>query len=436
MQRIKSSQIMDENSMYKLRIADQLLLEQLEAAGAVLIQGPKWCGKTTTAAQAAKSVLYMDWPRELEKNLFLAEENPEALLEGDVPRLIDEWQLAPQLWDAARFMVDRRGKPGQFIFTGSAVPADKSKIHHTGTGRFAWLTMRPMSLWESGESNGKVSLLRLFAGQRDVAIAPDHSLSDLSFMVCRGGWPSSLNMKRTAALRQAQNYMNAVCESDISRVDNTVRDATFARRLLRSYARHQGAQVPISTIYADLASSKEGSMSEETISSYITALKKIFVVEDMPAWSPNLRSKTAIRTSETRYFVDPSVATAALGIGPKDLENDLNTFGLMFETMAVRDLRVYAEALDGNVFHYRDKNGLECDAVIHLHNGSYGLVEIKLGGSKLEEEGAKTLKELAKKIDTTRMKEPSFLMVLTGLGSYAYQRKDGVMVVPIGCLKN
>ena len=422
--------------MYKLRIADQLLLEQLEAAGAVLIQGPKWCGKTTTAAQAAKSVLYMDWPRELEKNLFLAEENPEALLEGEVPRLIDEWQLAPQLWDAARFTVDRRGKPGQFIFTGSAVPADKSKIHHTGTGRFAWLTMRPMSLWESGESNGKVSLLRLFAGQRDVAIAPDHSLSDLSFMVCRGGWPSSLNMKRTAALRQAQNYVNAVCESDISRVDNTVRDATFARRLLRSYARHQGAQVPISTIYADLASSKEGSMSEETISSYITALKKIFVVEDMPAWSPNLRSKTAIRTSETRYFVDSSVATAALGMGPKDLENDLNTFGLMFETMAVRDLRVYAEALDGDVFHYRDKNGLECDAVIHLHNGSYGLVEIKLGGSKLEEEGAKTLKELAKKIDTVRMKEPSFLMVLTGLGSYAYQRKDGVMVVPIGCLKN
>ena len=427
---------MDENSMYKLRIADQLLLEQLEAAGAVLIQGPKWCGKTTTAAQAAKSVLYMDWPRELEKNLFLAEENPEALLEGDVPRLIDEWQLAPQLWDAARFTVDRRGKPGQFIFTGSAVPADKSKIHHTGTGRFAWLTMRPMSLWESGESNGKVSLLRLFAGQRDVAIAPDHSLSDLSFMVCRGGWPSSLNMKRTAALRQAQNYVNAVCESDISRVDNTVRDATFARRLLRSYARHQGAQVPISTIYADLASSKEGSMSEETISSYITALKKIFVVEDMPAWSPNLRSKTAIRTSETRYFVDSSVATAALGMGPKDLENDLNTFGLMFETMAVRDLRVYAEALDGDVFHYRDKNGLECDAVIHLHNGSYGLVEIKLGGSKLEEEGAKTLKELAKKIDTVRMKEPSFLMVLTGLGGYAYQRKDGVMVVPIGCLKD
>ncbi len=422
--------------MYKSRIADKLLLEQLEAAGSVLIQGPKWCGKTTTAAQAAKSVLYMDWPRELEKNLFLAEENPEALLEGEVPRLIDEWQLAPQLWDAARFVVDHRGKTGQFIFTGSAVPADKSKIHHTGTGRFAWLTMRPMSLWESGESNGKVSLLHLFAGQRDVAIAPDHSLSDLSFMVCRGGWPSSLNLKRQAALRQAQNYVNAVCESDISRVDNVLRDATFARRLLRSYARNQGGQVPISTIYADLASSKEGSLSEETISSYITALKKIFVVEDMPAWSPNLRSKTAIRTSDTRYFVDSSIATAALGVGPKDLENDLNTFGLMFETMAVRDLRVYAEALDGDVFHYRDKNGLECDAVIHLHNGSYGLVEIKLGGSKLEEEGASTLKELASKIDTTKMKEPSFLMVLTGLGSYAYQRKDGVLVVPIGCLKD
>lgn len=428
--------MMDHNLNYRRRIADRLLLEQLDAAGVVLIQGPKWCGKTTTAIQAAKSIKYMDWPRELEKNLFMAEENPEVLLEGEVPRLIDEWQLAPQLWDAARFTVDRRGKPGQFIFTGSAVPADKSKIHHSGTGRFAWLTMRPMSLWESGESNGSISLTNLFAKKISSAIAPDYSLDDLCYLICRGGWPSSLTMNRKASLRQAKNYISAVCESDISRVDDVKRDATFARRLLRSYARHQGSQVPISTIYTDLSSSEGISMSEDTISSYIAALKKIFVIEDMPAWNPNLRSKTAIRASDTRFFVDPSVATAALGLGPKDLQNDLNTLGLMFETLAIRDLRVYAESIDGEVFHYRDRNGLECDAVIHLHNGNYGLVEVKLGGSKLEEEGAENLKKLSRKIDTDKMNEPSFLMVLTGLGSYAYQREDGVLVVPIGCLKD
>ena len=412
------------------------MLEQLDAAGVVLIQGPKWCGKTTTATQAAKSIKYMDWPRELEKNLFMAEENPEVLLDGETPRLIDEWQLAPQLWDAARFTVDRRGKPGQFIFTGSAVPADKSKIHHSGTGRFAWLTMRPMSLWESGESNGTISLTNLFAKKFSSAIAPDYSLDDLCYMICRGGWPSSLAMNRKASLRQAKNYISAVCESDISRVDNVRRDASFARRLLRSYARNQGSQSPISTIHADLSSGEAISMSEDTISSYISALKKIFVIEDMPAWNPNLRSKTAIRASDTRFFVDPSVATAALGLGPKDLQNDLNTLGLMFETLAIRDLRVYAESIDGEVFHYRDRNGLECDAVIHLHNGNYGLVEVKLGGSKLEEEGAENLKKLSSKIDTDKMNEPSFLMVLTGLGSYAYQREDGVLVVPIGCLKD
>lgn len=427
---------MGNNLNYRRRIADRLLLEQLDAAGVVLIQGPKWCGKTTTAIQAAKSIKYMDWPREMAKNLFLAEENPEVLLEGDVPRLIDEWQLAPQLWDAARFTVDRRGIPGQFIFTGSAVPANKSKIHHSGTGRFAWLTMRPMSLWESGESNGTISLSSLFANEKKNAIAPDYSLNDLCYLICRGGWPSSLAMNRQAALRQAKNYISAVCESDISRVDNVRRDATFARRLLRSYARHQGSQVPISTIYADLSSNDGVTMSEDTITSYIAALKKIFVIEDMPAWNPNLRSKTAIRTSDTRYFVDPSVAATALGLGPKDLENDLNTLGLLFETLAIRDLRVYAESIDGEVFHYRDRNGLECDAVIHLHNGNYGLVEVKLGGSKLEEEGAENLKKLSSKIDTEKMNEPSFLMVLTGLGTYAYQRKDGVMVVPIGCLKD
>jgi predicted AAA+ superfamily ATPase len=293
-----------------------------------------------------------------------------------------------------------------------------------------------MSLWESGESSGNVSLSALFRGGMAAAIARDISISELAFLVCRGGWPGSLTLRPKAALRQAINYVDAVANNDISRIDDVNRSAEFTRRLLRSYARHQGGQVSIHTIYEDLEKNKVGSMNEDTIASYIVALKKIFVIEDMPAWSPNLRSKTAIRTSDTRYFVDSSMATAALGLGPEDLTGDLNTFGLLFETMAVRDLRVYADALDGQVYHYRDKNGLECDAVLHLRNGSFGLIEIKLGGDSLIESGAHTLKRLAEKIDTTKMKSPSFLMVLTGLGQYAYRREDGVCVVPIGCLKD
>lgn len=369
-------------------------------------------------------------------NLLLAETNPEILFQGDTPRLIDEWQLVPKLWDAARFEVSRRRLPGQLIFTGSSVPPDMSELTHSGTGRFAWLTMRPMSLWESGESNGGVSLNALFKGNINAATALDISLTELAYLLCRGGWPGSLNLNPKAALLQAINYVNAVAYSDISKVDNIRRNSEFTRRLLRSYARHQGQQVSISTIYEDLEKNKIGSMSEDTIASYILALKKIFVIEDMPAWSPNLRSKTAIRTSDTRYFVDPSISTAALGLGPEDLKEDLNTFGLLFETMAVRDLRVYADALDGQVYHYRDKNGLECDAVVHLRNGNFGLIEVKLGGDSLIEAGAKTLKQLADKIDTTKMKSPSFLMILTGLGQYAYRREDGVYVVPISCLKD
>ena len=427
---------MDTIGIYRNRVADKMLRNQLEAAGVVLIQGPKWCGKTTSAEQQAKSILRMDYPKMSKEYLTLAENDPELLLAGETPRLVDEWQLAPQLWDTARYTVDRRSAVGQFIFTGSAVPADKSMITHTGTGRFAWLTMRPMSLWESGESNGNASLVDLFAGQMESCIAPDSSLEDIAFTLCRGGWPGSLNLKKTTALRVANNYVKAICESDISRVDNVQRDPDFALRLLRAYSRHQGGQVSIGTLYADLSAYKGGSLTENTISLYLSALRKIFVIEDMPAWNPNLRSKTAIRTSDTRYFVDPSIATAALGIGPKDLMYDLNTYGLLFETMAVRDLRVYADALDGRVYHYRDHNGLECDAVVHLHNGSYGLVEIKLGGETLIEEGAYNLKKLANKIDTTKMKSPSFMMVLTATGAYAYRRKDGVLVIPIGCLKD
>lgn len=427
---------MDEKRTYRNRIADKMLSNQLEAAGVVLIQGPKWCGKTTTAEQQAQSVLRMDHPKMSKEYLTLAENDPELLLAGETPRLVDEWQLAPQLWDTARYTVDRRGAVGQFIFTGSAVPADKSKITHSGTGRFAWLTMRPMSLWESGESNGKISLTELFAGQAESCIAPDSTLEEVAYTLCRGGWPGTLNLKKTVALRVANNYVKAICESDISRVDNVQRDPDFAMRLLRTYSRHQGGQVSVGSLYADLLANGGVSLAENTISLYLSALRKIFVVEDMPAWNPNLRSKTAIRTSDTRYFVDPSIATAALGVGPKDLMNDLNTYGLLFETMAVRDLRVYADALDGRVYHYRDHNGLECDAVVHLLNGNYGLVEIKLGGETLIDEGAANLKKLADKIDTTKMKAPSFMMVLTATGAYAYRRKDGVLVVPIGCLKD
>ncbi len=433
---MKTDTKMNTSLAYIPRIADKMLQEQLEAAGVVLIQGPKWCGKTTTAEQQAKSVLYMDTPKTRQTNLLLAETDPEILFQGETPRLIDEWQLAPKLWDAARFEVSSRRLPGQFIFTGSSVPPDMSELTHTGTGRFAWLTMRPMSLWESRESNGSVSIQALFQGNKAATIAPDISLHELAYLICRGGWPGSLVLNRNAALRQAVNYFDAIVYSDISRVDGVSRNPEFTRRLLRSYARHQGQQVSISTIYKDLESNPNGSMSEETIASYIVALKKIFVIEDMLAWNPNLKSRTAIRTSDTRFFVDPSVAASALGLGPDDLIEDLNTFGLLFETLAVRDLRVYADALNGQIYHYRDKSGLECDAVLHLRNGNYGLIEIKLGGDTLIEAGAKTLKQLADKIDTTKMKSPSFLMVLTGVGQYAYLRDDGVYVAPIGCLKD
>lgn len=379
----------------------------------------------------------MDDPRTRETNIMLSESEPLMLFQGDTPKLIDEWQLAPKLWDAARFEVSQRGLPGQLIFTGSAVPPNTSEITHSGTGRFAWLTMRPMSLWESEESTGAVSLEGLFHGKcTKAAVAKDYSLEQLAFLLCRGGWPGSLILSDQAALLQINNYVDAVVNSDISRVDGVSRNADFARRLLRSYARHQGTQAPISTIYQDLVTNNSGAMTEETISSYLLALKQIFVIEDVVAWNPNLRSKTTIRTSDTRYFVDPSIAIAVLGVGPEDLIKDLNTFGLLFETMAIRDLRVYADALNGQVYHYRDRNGLECDAVVHLRNGNYGLIEIKLGGDSLIESGAETLKKLASRIDTDKMPAPSFLMVLTGIGPYSYQREDGILVVPITSLKD
>ena len=378
----------------------------------------------------------MDDPQRKDQNIMMSEINPGRLLQGSAPRLIDEWQLAPKLWDAIRFEVDHRKELGQFILTGSAVPPDTQEITHSGTGRFSWLTMRPMSVYESGESTGEVSLRELFNSPETIDGESNIDIEKLAFMVCRGGWPQSVDMKYNVALQQAFDYYDAVVNWDINRADGVQKNKERVKRLMRSYARNQGSQVSISTIRQDIIVHDESDISEDTVSAYLYALRKIFVIEDMPAWNPNLRSKTAIRTSDTRYFIDPSIATASLGIGPKDLINDLKTFGLMFETLCVRDLRVYAEALDGNVYHYRDKENLECDAVVHLRNGTYGLIEIKLGGNKLIEEGAVNLKTLNSKLDTEKMKNPSFLMILVGTGDFAYRRDDGIYVVPVGCLRD
>ena len=421
---------------YRNRLIESSLQDKLDAMGALLIEGPKACGKTTTAEQIAKSKLYMDDPEQIEQNLQMASTNIKKLLQGATPRLIDEWQLAPQLWDAIRFEVDHRGGEGLFILTGSAVPADVSRISHSGAGRFGWITMRTMSLWESGDSSGEVSLSALFRGEHDVWASHDTTIDQLAYLICRGGWPRAVMARsERSALLQVGEYYHAITRSDISRVDNVKRNAERVQRLMRSYSRYQGTQVAATAIMSDLSANEKTDISLVTIEGYLSALRKIFIIEDLPAWNPNLRSRTAIRTSDTRYFADSSIATTALGIGPEDLVNDLRTFGLFFETLAIHDLRIYAETIGGSVYHYRDSNGLECDAVIHLRNGSYGLVEIKLGGDKLIEEGAKNLHKLASIIDTTKMKSPSFLMILIGVGTHAFQRKDGVLVVPLSTLR-
>lgn len=427
---------MTQKEKYRHRIADRLLERKLKGKGAVLVEGAKWCGKTTTAEQICNSVLYMSEPGKREQNEQLARINPALLLRGEKPRLIDEWQVAPKLWDAVRFEADHSPDLGLFVLTGSSVPPDMSEVIHSGTGRFAWLKMRPMSLWESGESTGDVSLGSLFEGNLEIAGVSALDLERVAFVTCRGGWPLSVDMDDEIALDQAFDYVSAVEKRDIQQADGVDRDPVRVHRLLRSYSRHQGAQVSNSAIRDDLIENEGETLDVDTIAAYIKALKRIFVIEDVEAWNPNLRSKTAIRSSDTRYFTDPSIATASLGIGPKDLIADLNTFGLIFETLCMRDLRVYAEALNGNVYHYRDKNGLECDAVVHLRDGRYGLVEIKLGGDNLINQGASTLLTLAGKIDTSKMKKPSFLMVLTASGDFAYRREDGVLVVPVGCLKD
>jgi len=421
---------------YKHRIADEILKRKLLGKGAVLVQGPKWCGKTTTAKQVAKSLLDLGNTAELTNALETLQILPMKLIEGDVPRLIDEWQTIPEIWDMVRSEVDKRAEMGQFVLTGSSVPVEEEKRRHSGNGRYGWIDMRPMSLWESGESTGEVSLSALFDGKTFNPFEFSMDLEKLAFLVCRGGWPQSTFMEGEVALDQARDYYETIYKVDIHRVDKVRRSSERTRLLLRSYARNTGSATSFSKMSADIKENDNASITYETISDYVDALKKLFVLEDMPAWNPNLRSKAAIQSSDTRYFVDPSIATSALSLGPKDLINDLRTFGLYFESMAVRDLRTYSDALSGDLYHYRDSSGLECDAVLHRRNGDYGLIEIKLGGKDNIEKGAETLKSLADKIDTDKMKAPSFMMVLIGVGQYAYRRPDGVYVVPIGCLKD
>ncbi|MCQ2259540.1 MAG: DUF4143 domain-containing protein [Bacteroidaceae bacterium] len=421
---------------YKQRIADRILERKVLGKGAVLIEGPKWCGKTTTAKQLAKSVLDLGDSTILKQSSGLIEISPKTLLEGDTPRLIDEWQALPPIWDSIRSEVDRRGEPSQFILTGSSVLPEADETVHSGTGRFATIKMRPMSLYESGESTGTISLKDLFEGKSIDVQQNDLNIEDIAFLTCRGGWPWATIISKKVALDQAFDYVDSVFQRDIQRVDKVKRSAERAKLLLRSYARNISQQVSYGTIRKDMLSNDASTLDEDTVADYIKALKKLFVIEDLAAWNPNIRSKAAIRTSDTRHFVDPSIGTAILGLGPKDLINDLKSFGFFFEDMVVRDLRVYAEALDGELYHYRDSSGLECDTVLHRRNGSYALMEVKLGGEQNIEDGAKSMLSLAKNIDTDKMPAPSFMAVIVGVGQYAYQRKDGVYVIPIGCLKD
>ena len=418
-------------SPYIARICDAELQSALSASGAVLIEGAKWCGKTRTATMASQSVLYMQDPDHAADYMAMADVKPSLLLKGEVPRLIDEWQMAPVLWDAVRFEVDRRGETGQFILTGSAVPTD-NRAAHTGTGRFSRLLMRPMSLFESGESNGSVSLLDLFNGREDMESSSQLSIEHIAQAICRGGWPAAVRKGGLGGLRMASDYVESVINHDVSRVDDVEKNPERVRLLLRSYARNIATCASIETIRQDVEAS-DTALSDKTVATYLNALRRIFVLEDLSAWSPSIRSRTAIRTTPKRHFVDPSLATAVLRMKPQALLNDWKTFGLLFESLCTRDMRVYAQAIDADVLHYRDKQGLEADMILRLRDGRWAAVEVKLGHAQIEE-AARHLIRLRDRIDEERMGRGSFLMVLTG-GPFAYRRDDGVWVVPLGCLK-
>jgi predicted AAA+ superfamily ATPase len=421
------------NNKYLKRISDEKLRLLLQAKGAVLIEGPKWCGKTRSAEEIAKSVLYMQDPDTSKANILTAKTKPSLLLDGETPRLLDEWQVAPELWNAVRFAVDKRQSKGQFILTGSVVPA-KTEDMHTGTGRIARMKMRPMSLYETGDSTGEISLEALFDGEANMEGKSNLSIEQLAFVLNRGGWPAVAHEKdEKIAFAITVDYLEAVINEDISKADGIEKNTDRVRSLIRSISRNISSEAKTTTILNDLKNNDE-SLSQVTIDQYINALKKIFVIEDLPAWDTKLRSKTAIRTTAKRHFTDPSIAASSLRATPKRLLSDFETFGFLFESLCIRDLRVYAESIDGNVYHYRDKNGFEVDAIIQLADGRWGAIEIKMGAGEVEE-AAENLLKFKNIVDIEKMSEPSFLLVLTGT-EYAFQMDNGVRVVPLGCLKN
>ena len=415
---------------YLPRIADFVLREKLKTAGAVQIKGPKWCGKTATAERQAASCVYLQDPDKGPSLLALADVKPSAILEGAEPRLIDEWQMAPQIWDAVRFAIDRGRGRGRFILTGSATSRREEKPKHSGVGRISKMYMRTMSLFESGESSGQVPLSALFKGTCDVAAISQCDVGDLAFALCRGGWPEAVTERDgKIALGMARDYVTELLDSDIEEIDGIVRNKNWMRSILRSYARNVSTEAPLTTIAADMQGEPP---SIDTVSEYVDALGRACVLEDLAAWSPRLRSKTAVRTSPTRHFCDPSIAAAMLNATPEKLLEDFETFGLLFESLCIRDLRTYAESLGGSVFHYRDKTGLEADAVLVLDDGRWALVEVKMGSKQIDE-AAKHLRKLAEKVDQAHEGPPSVLMVLTATAT-AYRRDDGVFVVPLACL--
>lgn len=420
---------------YIKRIVDKEINDKLESVGAVVIKGPKWCGKTTSAKQFAKSILEMQNPDLQENYLELANTRPSLLLEGEKPRLIDEWQLAPKLWNAVRYYVDKSSFQNQFILTGSATPKDDDTIH-SGVGRFAFVIMKPMTLFESGDSNGKISLKDVLNGKREIdGIKTDLVYEKIAYVLCRGGWPNSLKLSEKQALQISKNYLDVLCSSDISKVDGVKRNPSLAKAILKSYARQVSTIDSNHALFEDVKANYSD-VSERTINDYLEVLKRLYIIEEIEAWNPNIRSKTAIRTSTKKSMIDPSLAVAALGVSPKEIMLDIRTFGLLFENLVNRDLSVYVNSIGGTLKHYRDRYKLECDNVIHFNDGRYALIETKLGGNKIKEaeEHLLTLKKLILQ-NEPKLGEPEFLMVITGT-DMAYTTENGVLVVPIGCLKD
>ncbi len=420
---------------YIKRIVDKELERNLSFMGAIVIKGPKWCGKTTSAKQIAKSVLEMQNPELQDNYLELANIKPSLLLEGEKPRLIDEWQIAPKLWNAVRYSVDNTGLPNQYILTGSSTPLEDDTLH-SGVGRFSFITMKPLTLYESGDSNGLISLSDILNGKRNIdGIKSSLTYEKIAYLICRGGWPSSLNLSEEDSILIAKNYINVLCSSDISKVDGVKRNPNLARAILKSYARQISTIDSNQSLYDDIKANYSD-ISERTIIDYLEVLKKLFIIEEIEAWNPNIRSKTSIRKTPKKSMIDPSLAVASLGCTVQDIIMDSKTYGLLFENLVNRDLSVYINPIGGSLNHYRDRYGLECDNVIHFDNGKYALIETKLGGDKIKEaeEHLLTLKNLIIE-NEPKLGAPEFLMIITGT-DMAYVTNNDVLIVPIGCLKD